>query len=1120
MLRSIGGPPAPLVALLAVFLAVPVGATAPVLYTQSAYESPVRGDPDDLLLLSGNGLSGADTVVYQAITNSASPPAHPASIPLQTTATQGVASIVNAADAPYAITVHLPGVMTVGGTYALWVANPGGEWSAPAIINDARPLWITPDSAYQTASLANLPRVLKVVGRSLQPGPGSNFTQVRLVGVSTGTIYLLTANNTANDPSNTTAALERYVAAVSLPSSLVVDQYTVAVSRDATTWIPLLGNGQMAAQLFTVSPDPAPPARFFAVSDYADPYSGEPCAPDDGVDDTACIVLALRAAQSAGGGTVVFGPGTWLMSDAGTWNGQGYSDRTGWRAGYCPSHAETCGVGYTGVIVPVGVSLQGAGSNATVIEHGTGWPAKMPLFTLQGGNTVSGFDFTDDNNYLTNYANQTFGGGQLQLGLKWYQAWMWSTSDPLATSAVTITNNVFDKPWMAITDGGLPLDHVYITHNVFGGAFNTAIALSQDENNVQNLGPNPWNFPYRAYHWDDAVVAYNTFYPSSFQVTAAAYNSGAAGGNGSIATGINTGRRADFSNNLADGTVTDYFYSPGDPQGFRAAFFWSIGASQEMTLVSNNTIVCSGDKYGDGEAIVYDGSGTHGGTPGGEPVVATVAWTDAQGVPGSSLTAQGSLATRFTYSGGSIDISSNPTPYYKEGFFLQVVSGQGQGQWRRIEVASVGSNANGATFTVNVTPAFDVPPDGSSQVVVGRGYWQNATVNNYIDQRTPLCTKANARDHGGTLSWYASTADSAMEGNAQYGTSGILINHTFQPQQPGTTPVGPGGFVLQSYNEIRNNVVSGAYDWTAAGREAGIQLRFGATGGYCSGSTCPAPAPQNTGFGVSIAGNTVSQSSARDADGSVHPPTGAISLSPGWTTGYIDPLGVAMWELDDDTLIFGNTLQDISNTVAGSAGGLPLVGIGVDVAQGSTLNPPINWRATLYHNSCVNVDKPLADFGLSTRRYCPSGNDGSCECATAVSDDVAVTATGSPGTVTAGSNVSYTVTVTNTDPAQTASDVTLALKPSAGMQITGTTFASSQGTCDPAVKICMLGSLPSGASAAVTVTAVALISGAWPVTFTVTHQENDTNPANDGSVVTTVVQEPAMAETQRTFVSR
>jgi hypothetical protein len=1104
-------------ALLAAAMATVAWATPPVLYTQPAYESPVRGDADDLLLLSGSGLSGADTVVYQAIANTMSPPPPPSSIPTQTSAAHGVLSIVNSADAPYAVTVHLPAAMTTGGNYAIWVVDPAGEWSAPALINDARPLWITPDSGFQTVSLANLPRVLKVVGRNLQPGASAAATQVRLTGVNTGTTYTLTANNTGNDP-NTTAALERYVAAVNLPSPMVVDSYKVAVNHDGTSWIPLLGNGQSPPQLFTINSDPVPvsPSKTFSVGDFADPLTGNTCQPNDGVDDTGCIILAMRAAQMAGGGTVVFGPGTWLMSQAGAWAGQAYSNRTGYQPGHCPTPnaTQTCGVSYFGVIVPVGVNLQGAGAtgtNATVIERsacngcGTnaGWPTAMPLFTFQGNNTVSGFYFQDDNNYLTNYADQAFGGAQLQLGVTWYFAPMWSATDPVTVSNVTITNNLFDKPWMAIGNGGLPADHVYITDNTFGGAFSTAIGVGEDENNIKNLSTSPI-FPYQVYHWDDTVVAYNTFYPSSFQVTAAAYNSGAAGGNGSIATGFNSGLRADFSNNVADGTATQYFYSSTDPKGFRAAFFWSIGAGQEMTLTSNNSVSCSGDKYGDGEAIVYDGDGTHGGVPSAEPVIATAAWTDAQGIPGSSLTAQGPLATQFTYSGGTLDISANPTPYY-QGMWLQVVSGTGQGQWRKIESAAVGANSSGATFTLNVTPAFDVPPDGTSHVLVGRVYWQNVTVNNIITQSPPTCTKANARDSGGTLSWYGSTADSAMEGNQQSGTSGIFLNHTYQPQQPGTSPAGPGDFVIQSHNEVRNNLVSGAYDWSSAGRMGGIQLGFGATGWYCGGNTCPAPPPANTGLGVSIAGNTVSQASARDADGTVHPPIGAIGLNPVWNTGYIDALGLTMWELDDDSLIFHNTLVDISNTTPGSAGGMPLVGIGIDVAQGSTLNPRVNWRATLYDDSCTNVDSPLSDFGLSTTRYCPAGSGGSCECGVAVNDDVGVTAAGSSGTVSAGGSVTYTVTVTNNDPAVTASDVTLSVTPSAGVQIGAATYTPTQGTCDSAVNVCMLGSIPANTSAIMTVVGVLPVSGTWPVTFTVSHHEIDTNWANNDTTVTTTV---------------
>src|ERR1700733_1735279 len=572
-------------------------ATPPALYGQPAYESPVRGDPDDLLLLSGSGLSGADTVVYAALGNTASLPPTPSSVPAQSTATQGILAVVNASDAPYALAVNLSTAMTLGQSYALWVVSPDNEWSAPVLINDARPLWITPASSYQTASLANLPRTLKVVGRNLQPAPGSaTATQVRLVGQNTGTIYVLAANNSTDDP-NTTVALERYVAAANLPSPMTVDTYNVQVSRDGTSWVALLGNGQSPAQTFTVNADPAAPSPTFSVGDFSDPLSGQPCVANDGVDDTGCIILAIRAAQAAGGGTVTFGPGTWLMSSAGSWAGQGYSNRTGYQPGYCPGDSQTCGVSYSGVIVPVGVNLQGAGatgSSPTVAGGGAGWPTTMAVFTLQGRNVVSGFDFTDDNNYLANYANQTFAGAELQLGVEWYFATMYAKNDPLTVSNVTISNNVFDKPYVAITNGGLPVDHVYITYNTLGGAFNTAIQTGEDENNVENLLPGA-TLPYQPYTWRDSVTAYNTFYPSSFQVTPAAYNSGAAGGNGSIATQVNTGLRMDMSNNVADGTATQYLYTPAtDPRGWRAAFFWSTGASQEMTLVSNNTVSCSG----------------------------------------------------------------------------------------------------------------------------------------------------------------------------------------------------------------------------------------------------------------------------------------------------------------------------------------------------------------------------------------------------------------------------------------------------------------------------------------------------------------------------------------------
>ena len=164
-------------------------ATPPAVFSQPGYQSPVRGDPGDLLILPGDGFSASDTVVYQAIPDTTQALTPPATVPTQSDAGTGIAPIISALDVPHSLTVLLPAVMLTDQAYALWVQDAAGEWSNVIRINDARPLWITPDSAYVTAYTANLPRYLKVVGRNLQPVPGAS-TQVMLTGPST---YTLTA---------------------------------------------------------------------------------------------------------------------------------------------------------------------------------------------------------------------------------------------------------------------------------------------------------------------------------------------------------------------------------------------------------------------------------------------------------------------------------------------------------------------------------------------------------------------------------------------------------------------------------------------------------------------------------------------------------------------------------------------------------------------------------------------------------------------------------------------------------------------------------------------------------------------------------------------------------------
>lgn len=1088
---------------------VPMAWSAATLYAQPAYESPERGDPDDLLLIPGLGLSAGDKIVYQAVANTTQLPAHPG-LPDSNTAQIGRLDLVSAADAPYASSVHLPAAMIPGQSYAIWVVSPDGSWSQPILINDARPLWITPDHAFQTANLANLPRLLKVVGRSLEPPAGNSaVTQVRLVGSKTGTTYTLPANNTNSDP-DTTAAVQRYVAAAPLPASITPDTYTVQVSRDGASWVGLLGNGQSAAQVFTVYPD-TPSPKSFPVLNYADPTTGLYCTPNSGADATGCIIAAIRAAIAAGGGTVEFGPGTWLMSSAGTWpSGRAYSDRLGIPPASCASvPPQTCGVSWFGVLLPGGVNIQGAGAegpNATVIERGPGWVISSngfppPLFTAMGNNTVSGIDFVDGRTYSS---SSTPTGPLLQLGMRWDQAHFYSNSDPLTVSNVVISQNLFDKPWIAIGNGGLPMDHIFITNNAFGGAYTTAISLSEDPNSVGNLTGGGAGLPYQTYHFNDSVISYNTFYPSSLNNVAA---------NGTMATGLNSGTREDFSNNVSDGRVnqTQYLYDPSaDATGWRAGHFFTPGTDTEMLLVSNNYLSCTGDKSNDnGEGIAFDGSYVAGGLPVAEGVIESVPWTDlSQGIAGTSITLQGSLVTTIgkDFQGNPFDIAANPTPYYR-GFWAQVVSGAGRGQWRKVVSVSLGSNSSGATVTLNVTPAFDVLPDASSLVTLTRAYWQVIVVNNQIEQRKtvtdsePLCTKANSLQMGGVILLYASTADSVIEGNQQFDTDGIQVAHTYQPATPYSTQY-PAGLNVQSSNQVRNNLVQGEYDWpnaapNSSNGKAGIQLVYGAGIAECNGGTCtntPSPPPPVLGFGLTISGNTVMQAQTLDPHAS-YAPLGAIGMGAwGWYGGPVDAAGQAQWELGADTLVFHNQLQNISGA------GRPQIGIGVDNFVSGTTGraAPIAWKPTLYANVCSNVDVPIFDVGASTIRYCPASASTTCECAGVNAVDMGIAASSDSILVAVGGSTTFDVQVTNNSLDSAATGVVVSVTPPAGVQITSLAPSPS---CDAAVNLCNLGDIGAGQSATVTIGATVPAAGTYPVVFSVTHRDSDNVPANDGLTV-------------------
>lgn len=428
------------------------------LYANPFRQSPVRGEPGDLLMIAGSGFSAGDTIVYRRIWDTTQPLVHPPAIPQFSNANWGVAPIVSLENVPDSLTVRLPDFMESGASYALWVVSDAREWSAGIKINDARPLWFTPDVMYRKVSPQGLSRQLKVVGRNLEPQPCMTTT-VRLRGPKT---YTLTAMNDGNP--NT--AIEHYVARVNLPSNLLPGVYQVDVRRDSASWVTVPG------QTLTVLPDPVNPPIF--------PVSSFGCMPSDGLDDTFCILRAKDAAEASGGGIVALGPGTWELLDPTI-------------PGVDPTF---------GIVLPRGVSLIGAGASATKIVKGPDWNVNggalvyRAVFTVQGKNVIRRIGFEDTRQYQpTDWTAPFFLLGKFP----------WSP-DPGPTSVddVTFTENVFARPFMAIGDGGFPLRHLHITHNEFG-AYHDAILL----------GGNRYITDFK-FQVEDSIISHNVFKPGGY----------------------------------------------------------------------------------------------------------------------------------------------------------------------------------------------------------------------------------------------------------------------------------------------------------------------------------------------------------------------------------------------------------------------------------------------------------------------------------------------------------------------------------------------------------------------------------------------------------------------------
>jgi hypothetical protein len=438
------------------WLATGAHAAAPHVFHTPGYESPVRGDPDDLLMIAGAGFQPEDRVVYRAMDT-----ARPAErvIPSENTPESGTAPIVQRDDPPSALTVRLPFEMQQGRAYRLWVVTSKNEWSEPVAINDPRPQWVTPSYVHSTADIPGLGRLLRIVGRNLAGGSRRPL-EIRLMGRKEIS-YTLRAQELSADAQ----AVQTYVATAALPARISPGIYSISVRREGLDWI------KIPDQQLEVRPDP-PALPMFSPDDPT--YGG--CHPDDGQDDSSCFARAIDAAGKAGGGVVQVPAGHWDVT--------------------------TATLGADGFVIPLNVDVRGAGPAKTFVSrHGPSGPRRPDaLLTLSGHNSIVGLSFSDEFRFHALPQSRPV----IQLGPMPVSDESHSGTSHLVADIV-ISNNMFLHVGRAITDdAGRPIARLVVTSNVFG-AYSDAIGLP-------GSGAGAWE-PFRV---DDSVFRGNRFIPGSY----------------------------------------------------------------------------------------------------------------------------------------------------------------------------------------------------------------------------------------------------------------------------------------------------------------------------------------------------------------------------------------------------------------------------------------------------------------------------------------------------------------------------------------------------------------------------------------------------------------------------
>ena len=306
---------------------------------------------------------------------------------------------------------------------------------------------------------------------------------------------------------------------------------------------------------------------------------------------------------------------------------------------------------------------------------------------------------------------------------------------------------------------------------------------------------------------------------------------------------------------------------------------------------------------------------------------------------------------------------------------------------------------------------------------------------------------------------------------------------------------GGGGVVMLTSAPGAFNVGGGVNGTTTTDRAA-----FGATPG-AAGTQSIITASQIPGAGSGASCTSDLTIAKSHTDPFVRGSTGSYALTVGnvggtatsGTTTVTDtlPAGLTPTAASGTGWTCGIVAQTVTCTstdVVASNGSFPVISITVDVAQSAA-------------NSVTNTATVAGGGEVNT------ANDTATDLTNVVSRaDIAVAKIASSGTVTVGSNVTFTVTVTNNGPSD-ASGVQITDQLPAGLAFVSAT--PSQGTYTSGTGVWDIGAVASGASVTLALTATVTATGSITNTATKT-AENETDPvaANNSASATITGQAP------------